>query len=405
MTSPSPLPVEHPLPLAVICGASATGLGVGRDLGRHGVPVVFADYEAFRPGFVSRYTSRDEPGIVAGSEDDLIEKLTELGSRQPIRPVLFQTTDQMVLTIAEHRKRLEPYFHIADSTRAGIADVITDKKSFYELCLKHDVVAPRTAFPQSLEEALKVRNDFDFPVIIKPIHGHLWRERLKGKKLLTADSPDQYQQILQRFSDNIDDLMIQELIPGPESNLWIGGFYFRQTDGEAGAVFTGRKLRQHPPDFGSASLADACHNDDVISLSLGFLKKIGYRGVCGTEFKFDERDSQYKMVEVNPRQTLWFALIGAAGIPLNYYAYCDLAGLPLPKSGRMRDGTKWILFEKDVVTSLGYIIKGRLGILSWLRSFRNIRVHAVMARDDWKPMLNVARTYAVRIWNRFIRRS
>ena len=33
---------NDPLPLAVICGASATGLGVGRDLGRRGVSVVFA---------------------------------------------------------------------------------------------------------------------------------------------------------------------------------------------------------------------------------------------------------------------------------------------------------------------------------------------------------------------------
>jgi D-aspartate ligase len=396
---------DQQLPLAVICGASATGLGVGRDLGRRGVSVVFADYESFRPGFVSRYVSRDVPGIVASSEIDLIEKLIESGSRQQQKPVLFQTTDQMVLTVAENRQRLDPHYHIADSTRPGIADVVTDKKSFYELCLQHEVVTPRTVFPETLDEALADCSKFDFPVIIKPIHGHLWRERLKGRKLLTAATPEQLEQLLKKFADDIQDLMIQELIPGPESNLWIGGIYLQQADGEPGTIFTGRKLRQHPPGFGSASLADACHNDDVVRLSLTFLQKIGYRGVCGTEFKFDERDSQYKMVEVNPRQTLWFALIGAAGIPLNYYAYCDLAGLPLPETGRLRDGTKWILFEKDLITSLGYILKGKLGFFRWLGSHRNIRVHAVMSFEDWKPMFNTLRTYGVRIWRRFIRRS
>ena len=391
--------------MAVICGASATGLGVGRDLGRRGVSVVFADYESFRPGFASRYVSRDEAGIVAESENDLIEKLVELGARQQLKPVLFQTTDQMVLTVAEHRQRLELHYHIADSTRPGIADVVTDKKSFYDLCLLHDVVTPRTVFPETLEGALAVRSEFDFPVIVKPIHGHLWRERLKGRKLLTAATPQQLEQLLKRFADDIQDLMIQELIPGPESNLWIGGLYLRQADGEPGAIFTGRKLRQHPPGFGSASLADARHNDDVVNLSLSFLQNIGYRGVCGTEFKFDERDSQYKMVEVNPRQTLWFALIGAAGIPLNYYAYCDLAELPLPESGRLRDGAKWILFEKDLITSIGYMLKGKLGFFRWLGSYRNIRVHAVMSLKDRKPMLNTLRTYGVRVWHRFIRRS
>lgn len=405
MPSASPANSDQNLPLAVICGASATGLGVGRDLGRRGIGVVFADYEAFRPGFASRYVSRNETGIVAASETDLIEKLLALGNRQKQKPVLFQTTDQMVLTIADNRTQLENCYHIADSTRLGIADVVTDKKSFYELCLKHQVVSPRTVFPRTLDEAHAVRSEFDFPVIIKPIHGHLWRERLKGRKLLTAQTVEQYEQLIEKFSDDLSELMVQELIPGPESNLWIGGFCMRQADGEPGTTFTGRKLRQHPPGFGSASLADAAHNDEVVRLSTEFLKRIGYRGVCGTEFKFDERDSQYKMVEVNPRQTLWFALIGAAGIPLNYYAYCDLAGLPLPDTGKLQEGTKWILFEKDLATSLGYMLRGKLGLFRWLGSFRKIRVHAVMSLHDWKPMLSVLRTYSVRVWQRFILRN
>jgi predicted ATP-grasp superfamily ATP-dependent carboligase len=405
MSADSPSSSDHELPLAVICGASATGLGVGRDLGRRGVSVVFADYESFRPGFASRYVSRDEPGIVAESESDLIEKLRDLGRRQTVKPVLFQTTDQLVLSIAQHREQLGQHYHIADSTRPGIADVVTDKKSFYELCVKHGVVSPRTVFPATLDEALTVRSEFDFPVIIKPIHGHLWRERLKGRKLLTAATPDEFEQLVRKFADDIQDLMIQEMIPGPESNLWVGGLYLRQSDGEPGTIFTGRKLRQHPPGFGSASLADACQNDDVVKLSVSFLQQIGYRGVCGTEFKFDERDSQYKMVEVNPRQTLWFALIDASGIPLNYYAYCDLAGLPLPDAGKLREGTKWILFEKDLITSIRYILRGQLGFFRWLGSFRNVRVHAVMSMSDRRPMVSTLRTYGVRIWQRFIRRS
>ena len=111
MSTDSSLSANELLPLAVICGASATGLGVGRDLGRRGISVVFADYESFRPGFVSRYVSRDESGIVADSEDELIEQLVALGSRQSAKPVLFQTTDQMVLSDGQHHlvSRLKQY--------------------------------------------------------------------------------------------------------------------------------------------------------------------------------------------------------------------------------------------------------------------------------------------------------
>jgi len=307
-------------PTAVICGASATGLGVGRDLGRQGIPVVFADFESFRPGFASRYASKQHKGIVADSEDELLDHLVVFAAQQEHKPVLFQTTDQMVLAVAKHRDRLEQHFRIADSTRPGIADVVTDKKRFYDLCCQYEVASPRTAFPKTADEALQLVEPFDFPVILKPIHGHLWRERLKGKKLLVAETIQEFHQIIDRFRADVHDLMIQEMIPGPEKNLWVGGLYLRQSDGEPGPVFVGRKLRQYPPGFGSASLADACWNETVRDLSVEFLRKIGYRGVCGTEFKFDERDQTYKMVEVNPRQTLWFALIGASNVPLNYYA-------------------------------------------------------------------------------------
>lgn len=392
-------------PIAVICGASATGLGVGRDLGRRGVPVVFADFEPFRPGFASRFASREAGPLVAKSEADLVDQLINFAQRQTQTPVLFQTTDQLVLAVAKHRKRLETVFHIADSTRLGIADLVADKRAFYELCVKHGVAAPRTAFPETAEQALATVRRFDFPVILKPIHGHLWRERLKGKKLLVAESEPKFRDIIGRFSEDVGDLMIQEMIPGPEKNLWVGGLYLRQSDGEAGPVFVGRKLRQFPPGFGSASLADAKWNETVKDLSVRFLKDMGYRGVCGTEFKFDERDQTYKMVEVNPRQTLWFALIGAAGIPLNYYSYCDLAGLPLPTLEPQKDGTKWLLADKDFITATKYFFSGKLGLLSWMNSYRGIKVRPVWSWDDLRPSLSILRTYTHRIRSRFGRRS
>ena len=186
-------------PIAVICGASATGLGVGRDLGKYGVPVVFADFESFRPGFASKFASRDYSGIVVHSEAELIAQLIGFAATQSAKPVLFQTTDQMVLAVANHRQQLAECFHIADSTRNGIADVVADKQSFYDLCVKHGVRSPRTAFPETAKEALQAVSDFDFPVILKPIHGHLWRERLKGKKLLVADTLEDFQRIVESF--------------------------------------------------------------------------------------------------------------------------------------------------------------------------------------------------------------
>ena len=108
------------------------------------------------------------------------------------------------------------------------------------------------------------------------------------------------------------------------------------------------------------------------------------------------------MVEVNPRQTLWFGLIGASAVPLNYYAYCDLAGLPLPPLQSQKDGTKWLLFDKDLITATKYMLTGKLNPLNWLMSYRGVKVRAVWSWSDLRPSLSVVKTYLHRIKTRFL---
>ncbi|HUG91875.1 MAG TPA: hypothetical protein VML55_13640 [Planctomycetaceae bacterium] len=372
---------------------------MARDLGRHQVPIQLFDFDASRPAAATRYRLRRTGFTRVTDEAHLVDELIAFGGRLSLPPVLFPTSDAMVLTVAKHRAELEKHYRIPASLAPGTVESFVDKRTFSNLCRRHGIAAPRTAFHASPEDLLAAAVEFQFPLILKPATGHLWHARLKGAKLLVLHSLEELREALSRFGADAGEFMLQELVPGDESNIWVAGVYIK-ADGTVGACFTGRKLRQHPPDFGSASLAESCLNEEIERLSLDLLSALGFRGICGTEFKYDARDDTFKIIEINQRQTLWFGLIAASGIDINYLAYCDLAGLPCEQAAPQQDGVKWAYLEKDLLSALHFLRGGRLTVRQWLGSLRGIRTHAVMSLSDPLPFLLSPRYYLSRLLSR-----
>jgi predicted ATP-grasp superfamily ATP-dependent carboligase len=97
--------------------------------------------------------------------------------------------------------------------------------------------------------------------------------------------------------------------------------------------------------------------EEIARLSVELVQGLGYAGICGTEYKPDPRDGRWKLIEVNPRPTLWFSLCRAADCDIVLHAYLDLIGRPSEAQiGRQRDGVRWQYFLRDLI-SLGYYLR------------------------------------------------
>ena len=386
--------------MAVVMGASPTGLAVAWSLGQLGIRVRIADFKADRPAFSSKYCQGSP--ITADSTLELIERVLAETAQEPNSPIVIPTSDAMVLGLVEHRERYAGKLRTYQAIENGLAATVTDKASFYQQCVDADVPVAKTAFPQSAAELLSLSESFQFPLLLKPVFGHLWRDRLKGHKLLAANSQSELQRIVESFGDDADGLMVQELIPGPEEDIWIGGVY-RGEEGQHDGCFVGQKTRQYPPNFGSASYAKSLYNPDIEALSWKFLDAIDYRGICGTEFKLDRRDGQYKIIEVNPRPTLWFHLVSAAGMNLLEHAFFDLAGQRLETSMKPQvPGVRWCFQDKDFLT-WGHHLK-RLNLSPLLTTFSPWNHGAVINIRDPKPFLTTPQYYLRRIRERYFSR-
>jgi predicted ATP-grasp superfamily ATP-dependent carboligase len=196
--------------------------------------------------------------------------------------------------------------------------------------------------------------------------------------------------------------VIQSIILGPTSNqakvcAYIAG------DNEPAAVICLRKIRQWPVDFGVGTLMESIRDPELEGLGLRFFRGLPWRGTGSVEFKRDERDGGWKMIEMNPRLWQQTALADACGLNFPWIQYQVLRGQP-PVLGAYRTGVRWLDEFRDPRSAWEHHRRGQLGLWQYLRSFRGVRILALFALDDPRPFLRALRRLAEALLRRFLRR-
>jgi predicted ATP-grasp superfamily ATP-dependent carboligase len=128
-----------------------------------------------------------------------------------------------------------------------------------------------------------------------------------------------------------------------------------------------------------------------------FLQSIRYSGLAEVEFKYDERDGRYKLLDVNPRVWTWHTLGRKAGIDFPYLMCLQSYGHALPQM-RARAGVHWMLGFRDFVAALLEMRRGRLTPKSYLRSLRPPIEPGVFAIDDPMPAVAAFPAILRRLW-------
>ena len=142
---------------------------------------------------------------------------------------------------------------------------------------------------------------------------------------------------------------VSEVIPGgDDSRLWTLGSY-RDAAGRPLASFTGRKLRQWPPRFGTARAAESRWDPGLAARCHALLDALGFHGISQVEVKRDHRDGRDYLIEVNPRSWLWVGLATSCGVNLPYACWLRRGGAPAHVARRAprraaldaRDASTW----------------------------------------------------------------
>jgi D-aspartate ligase len=376
---------------AVVLGVSnGTGLTIVRDLGRLGVPVVAVDCQEDALGFASRYARAVRCADPHYDEDGFVDDLLALSARLPRRAVVLPAQDDFVAGVSRHAARLEDAFALP-VCRWDVMKRLDDKEQQVRAAWDAGVPTPATAFIRAAGDLEAAAAAVGFPAVLKPATPLAFRRSL-GIKVLVVDTADDLPSSYARVAGH-GSLLLQEAIPGDDDSFLIAATY-HDANSRPLAVFTGRKLRQHPRAFGNTRMAESLWSDEVAETTLRLLAHLRYRGVSDVEFKRDPRDGALRLIEINARHGLWAGLATAAGVNLSEVAYRDATGEATVRP-RQVDGVAWSDLLRDVSDSVGELRAGRLGLREWAAPFVRVRRDAVIALDDPLPAL-VAAAHVVR---------
>ena len=360
-------------------------LGIVRSLGTLGIPVFGIDGNPSAPGFSSRYCAgRFLWDIDEADPGRTVEYLFHVREVIGSNPILLPTSDESAVLIADHEEVLSQSFIIP---RRGSALVrsLCNKRTMHFLACESGIPTPRTEFPRNRENVRGYCESAMFPVMLKGIDGGRLEQRT-GKKMVLAGNDKE----LLRYYDAMEDpdcpnLMLQEYIPGGEDSVWMFNGYFNEQS-ECMAGFTGRKLRQNPVYTGMTSLGVCLNNRAVADATGKFMKAIGYRGILDIGYRYDSRDGNYKVLDVNPRIGATFRLfVGKKGLDVARACYLDMTGQPVP-GDLAPEGRKWFVEDKDLVSSYRYYRDGKLSVMEWIASYQGVQEAGYFEPRDLKPL-------------------
>jgi predicted ATP-grasp superfamily ATP-dependent carboligase len=379
-------------PPVVVASVFQTGLNLMRDLIRRGVRAVGVDYESHNSGFRSVYGHSYLCPNPDTHPQEWLAFMQSLSRQMGIRPVIICAADIFVSALGAHADALEPYYVFSRASVAVQAALAT-KEQQYALAQQHGLPCPRTVYIESAEQLRDFAGLARFPCLLKPRHQREWEalpegNRLRGKKLVTGDSVEQLLEFYALAEPYRPQVMAQEIIAGPDSEKYCYLSVYA-SDGSLLGCSVVREYRCNPILFGSASVVEPVVDHEIATLCDTFLRKVDYAGLCEIELKRDARDSQVKLIEVNPRFSVTGDCASYTGVEVGWLHYLDLIGKRPVRMEPTRFDFLHMVLRREVAAVPVYL-DNRL--VSWSELMRSYRRRLEFFDVDWRDWRVTAET-------------
>ncbi|MBK7490501.1 MAG: hypothetical protein IPI74_12070 [Bacteroidales bacterium] len=296
--------------------------------------------------------------------------------------LLLPSNDHAVYTIARNRDALGSVFKLI-TPGTDVIDLIYNKKNLLDMATELGVARPTTFYFNRTDE--KIPADLKFPVITRGRFGLSFFKAMKAKALM-AETTEELREQLSHIDRVIgpDKTLTQTVISFDGTNRTVSFTAFC-TDGEIRCWWAGRKLREHPWRFGTATYAESIECEECLESTTRLIRKLNYCGICEVEYIRDPTDNNYKLIEINARTWLWVGLAKACGVDYALMAYRYVNGLENTFPDDYVKGVKWINYLTDTWFSLGAMFSGRMKPGEYFTSFKGKRIPAVFSWRDIIP--------------------
>ena len=367
---------------AIVIEGHVQGLSNVRSLGELGVPVYVIDVNhclAQHSKYCRKFFRCPDYRT-----EEFVEFLVELGQKEGLKEwFLIASNDHVVENLSTHHDRLSVYYKMLVPIGRTL-DVIIDKCQLVKVALSAGVHVPATYDVPLLGKT----DPFRFPLLVKGSRGLSFYKEMHVKAI-QVDNDDELQHIVNSLSSRMDasSYMVQEMIPFDEA-AGVVSFTCFAVDGEIKTYWMGKKMREHPIRYGTATCAQSIFLPQVLDEAIPLIRQLKYTGTCEVEFMYDKRDGIYKLIEINPRTWLWVGLAKECGVDYAKIMFKYAMGVQNEYPQGYAVDVKWINRLTDGVFAAKSILKGNISISEYIRSLKGKKVYAIWSwKDPWPGIL------------------
>ncbi|MFC0247460.1 hypothetical protein ACFFIO_02980 [Citricoccus parietis] len=368
--SPSVIPTEQPF-VPVITGGDVGAYSLAREFHE-----AYGVISAVVPTSLNRNLKHSAileafPAGPMTEEQSVIDALVRVAGRlrgEPRRPLLLLASyDHLVRFAVRHRETLEAAGYTVPYPDEDALDAAALKENFYALCEQHGVPYPRTATYDAGSHTPEAARRFaaglglTYPVILKAGDGGAWADiRFEGRrKVHIIEGTDtgtggsdtdpgfggggaaEVEALLGKASaaGYRGALIVQEMVPGPDSQLGIATF-FRDRTGSTRLVSYGEVIvEDHAPGLeGNARAVLASAHPVIADQGITLMEALDWHGFAMFDTKIDPRTGVAQFLEMNPRLGRNHYYLTAAGENPAPYLVEEYLNLDLKTDLRLDEG-------------------------------------------------------------------
>lgn len=347
------------LPPCIVLGLETQiALGVVRELGRAGVPVIGIAQSRHALGLHSRYLARHIV-IEQPRSEMMLEQIRTLGEEFGEIPLLTvsEVNLKWLLNNRQHLGKVKAILPQAEALA-----VVLDKGRTLTVAESVGISVPRTIEPESVEAIEQLAGTLTFPVVLK------WKDpnaigpllSANGMSLLKAEyalDSGQLSAIGKRYQPLGKYPLIQEYCPG----TGLGQFFFMH-DGEALRRFQHIRIAEWPPEGGFSSVCESLpltEHAELQEKSIALLRTIGWEGIAMVEYRLDPQTGKAVLMEINGRFWGSFPLAVQCGAGFALLAYL-VNGLGRTASlGEVRTGLRCRMMATEIKRLIRILLEPR----------------------------------------------
>ena len=342
--------------VALVLGGYVNGYCIIRELAECGVK----DIWLFRFGKSSAARSNRIIGhtMIENTAESLRENIVKLRNKFDYI-VIYPTDDFQLELLHAIYDEISSFCFIPINQRNLLSTL--SKGHQYEVCDLHGIPCPKSKILGKENDSSDLSDivHFTYPLLIKPIKKY-GSETGVFRSLYIHDKDElaRNRDLLTSHMDNGLSFLVSECIPGDDTNIYSYAAH-RSKKGKILNEWIGKKLNQYPNDFGNFSSATNAAPEVVREQGRKLLAHLDVMGFGQPEFKFDARDGQYKLMEVNLRSMMWNRMGALTGVHLQFTQWCDAMGIEPPiEKQNLTERIHFIYMKHEilnVLTRMGYL--------------------------------------------------